>query len=82
MGSSQHYLCLYVKCVSSLAKNPTNANYLRMSIRKRVLWDTNHAFHLLGVYYVQKSALNERCRIMIFYSTSKRQKDQNVIGPG
>ena len=38
--------------------------------------------HLLGVDCVQQSALNERGRIMIIYSTAKRQKNQNDLGPG
>ena len=78
MGPSQHYMCVYVKCVSSLVEIPTDAIYLRMSVRKRVLWD----FGLLGVDYVQQLALNDRCRIMITYSTAKRQKNQNNIGSG
>ena len=82
MGSSQRYFCLYVKCVSNLVETPTDAKYLRMSIGKRVYEILITLFHLLGVDYVQQSALNEQCRIMINYSTAKRQKNQNYIGPG
>ena len=48
MGPSQHYLGLYVKYVSSSVEIPTDVIYLRMSVRKRVLWD----FYLLAVDYV------------------------------
>ena len=38
---------------------------------------SHEAFSSVRVNYVQQSALNERCRIMIIYSTAKRQKNQN-----
>ena len=82
MGSSQRYLCLYVKCVSSLVETPTNANTDECRYANVFYGILITLFHLLGVDYVQQSALNERCRIMIIYSTAKWQKNQNDIGPG
>ena len=74
-------MCLYIKFVSSLVEIPTDAIYLRMSIR---IFDgiLITLFHPLGVDSVQQSALNKRYKITTIYSTAKRQKKQNDKGPG
>ena len=78
MGSSQRYLCLYVKCVSSLVKKKKTLMRYTYELCRNVFYGILITlFHLLGVDYVQQSALNERCKIMIIYSAAKRQKNQN-----